>query len=98
MIIILRYFCIIRLHEEILDFYDFMKPTKEEHEMRSHVIKSVQDVVVEMWPNVKVFLYILGVLHIFFLFYLVPIDQRADVLNVYFLKSAICNKPYQLPS
>jgi len=42
------------LHEEILDFYDFLKPTKEEHEMRSHVIKSVRDVVVEMWPHVKV--------------------------------------------
>ena len=43
-----------RLHEEIIDFYDFLKPTREEHEMRSHVIKSVRDVVVDMWPKVKV--------------------------------------------
>lgn len=43
-----------RLHEEIEDFYDYMRPTVEEQRMREMVIKSVEKVVLDLWPFAKV--------------------------------------------
>uniref|UniRef100_H2YFN4 Terminal nucleotidyltransferase 4A n=1 Tax=Ciona savignyi TaxID=51511 RepID=H2YFN4_CIOSA len=52
---VVRNYCpgMVGLHEEIEDFYNFMRPTETERRMREHVIKSVEDVVKSLWPTCK---------------------------------------------
>lgn len=47
-------FRLLRLHEEILDFYNFMKPRTAEHAMRQEVIARVQEVIKRLWPTAEV--------------------------------------------
>ncbi len=45
---------IIGLHQEIEDFYDYMKPKPEEHYMREDVVKRITKVVNNLWPQARV--------------------------------------------
>lgn len=45
---------VIDLHEEITDFYEFMKPLEEEEFMRNRVVSRIEAVVERLWPNAKV--------------------------------------------
>lgn len=45
---------IIGLHQEIEDFYNYMKPTPEEHYMRQDVVKRISTVINDVWPEAKV--------------------------------------------
>ncbi|KAJ9587332.1 hypothetical protein L9F63_019159 [Diploptera punctata] len=45
---------IIGLHEEIEDFYNYMSPTPEEHELRFNVVRRIEKVVLSLWPQAKV--------------------------------------------
>lgn len=47
-------FRFLRLHEEMLDFYNFMKPRSAEHAMRQEVISRVQEVIKRLWPTAEV--------------------------------------------
>nr|XP_006127359.1 non-canonical poly(A) RNA polymerase PAPD7 isoform X2 [Pelodiscus sinensis] len=42
------------LHEEIIDFYDFMSPRPEEATMRREVVKRIETVIKELWPTADV--------------------------------------------
>lgn len=42
------------LHQEILDFYEFMKPRPAEQNMRRDVGNRVKEVIVRLWPTAKV--------------------------------------------
>ncbi|KAK4439189.1 Terminal nucleotidyltransferase 4B [Sesamum alatum] len=44
----------LQLHKEILDFCDFLSPTREEQQSRNAAIESVFDVVKYIWPNAEV--------------------------------------------
>ncbi|PNI38526.1 PAPD7 isoform 4 [Pan troglodytes] len=39
------------LHEEIIDFYNFMSPCPEEAAMRREVVKRIETVVKDLWPT-----------------------------------------------
>lgn len=43
-----------RLHEEIEDFFTYMCPSNEEHTLRLRVIKRIEQVIYELWPDSKV--------------------------------------------
>lgn len=43
-----------RLHEEIIDFYDFMSPRPEEAAMRREVVKRIETVIKDLWPTADV--------------------------------------------
>lgn len=43
-----------RLHEEIIDFYNFMSPCPEEAAMRREVVKRIETVVKDLWPAADV--------------------------------------------
>uniref|UniRef100_A0A8C9TXB6 Terminal nucleotidyltransferase 4A n=1 Tax=Scleropages formosus TaxID=113540 RepID=A0A8C9TXB6_SCLFO len=45
------------LHEEIIDFYEYMSPRPEEERMRMEVVDRIERVVKDLWPyaNVQVF-------------------------------------------
>ncbi|KAG8198497.1 hypothetical protein JTE90_017363 [Oedothorax gibbosus] len=45
---------VIGLHEEITDFYEVMKPTEEEAEVRLKVVEHVTRIVHSLWPQAKV--------------------------------------------
>lgn len=45
---------IIDLHNEINDFYEFMKPLPEEEFMRNRVVNRIERVVSRIWPRAKV--------------------------------------------
>lgn len=45
---------IVALHEEILDFYEYMSPTQEEHAMRKGVVRSIETIILELWPSARV--------------------------------------------
>nr|XP_039255416.1 terminal nucleotidyltransferase 4B-like [Styela clava] len=45
---------VVGLHEEIEEFHQYMKPTDEEQRMREHVIREVEEIVLELWPLAKV--------------------------------------------
>ncbi|KAF6197679.1 hypothetical protein GE061_008645 [Apolygus lucorum] len=45
---------IMALHQEILEFYEYMSPTPEEHNMRSQVVSNIEQLVLELWPNAHV--------------------------------------------
>ncbi|XP_062941877.1 terminal nucleotidyltransferase 4A isoform X2 [Cynocephalus volans] len=42
------------LHEEIIDFYNFMSPCPEEAAMRREVVKRIEIVVKDLWPTADV--------------------------------------------
>lgn len=42
------------LHEEIMDFYEYMKPRPSEYYMRFDVIARVSQVIVNRWPHARV--------------------------------------------
>ena len=42
------------LHEEIKDFFAYMSPRPEEHQMRDDVVRRVREVIHSLWPNAKV--------------------------------------------
>ncbi|XP_070603126.1 terminal nucleotidyltransferase 4A isoform X2 [Erythrolamprus reginae] len=42
------------LHEEIVDFYDFMSPCPEEAVMRREVVKRIETVIKDLWPTADV--------------------------------------------
>ena len=46
--------CNFSLHEEIEDFYNYMSPTPEEHELRFNVVRRIEKVVLSLWPQAKV--------------------------------------------
>lgn len=45
---------VIDLHDEINDFYEFMKPLEEEEFMRNRVVSRIETVVSRLWPQAKV--------------------------------------------
>ncbi|XP_069460868.1 terminal nucleotidyltransferase 4B isoform X2 [Ambystoma mexicanum] len=45
---------VLGLHEEIIDFYKYMSPRPEEAKMRHEVVKRIEQVVNELWPNAEV--------------------------------------------
>lgn len=45
---------IIGLHQEIEDFYNYMKPTPEEHAMREDVVQRISKVIKDVWPEAQV--------------------------------------------
>ncbi|XP_048067478.1 terminal nucleotidyltransferase 4A-like isoform X5 [Megalobrama amblycephala] len=42
------------LHEEIVDFYNFMSPCPEEEAMRRDVVNRIEAVIKNLWPTAKV--------------------------------------------
>uniref|UniRef100_A0AAR2LW02 Terminal nucleotidyltransferase 4A n=1 Tax=Pygocentrus nattereri TaxID=42514 RepID=A0AAR2LW02_PYGNA len=42
------------LHEEIIDFYNFMSPRPEEATMRQEVVDRIESVIKEQWPSADV--------------------------------------------
>ncbi|XP_061807050.1 terminal nucleotidyltransferase 4A-like isoform X1 [Nerophis lumbriciformis] len=42
------------LHEEIVDFFNFMSPCPEEEAMRRDVVKRIESVIKELWPTARV--------------------------------------------
>ncbi|XP_065676739.1 terminal nucleotidyltransferase 4A-like isoform X1 [Hydra vulgaris] len=42
------------LHQEIIDFYNYMAPMPEEEMMRNDVIQRITDLVVSIWPSAKI--------------------------------------------
>lgn len=46
--------CDFSLHEEIEDFYNYMCPTAEEHELRINVVRRIEKVVLNLWRDAKV--------------------------------------------
>lgn len=42
---------IFKLHQEILDFYEFIKPTAEEDEFRAKTVKIVKNLILAEWPD-----------------------------------------------
>ncbi|XP_056597989.1 terminal nucleotidyltransferase 4A isoform X1 [Triplophysa dalaica] len=42
------------LHEEIMDFYNFMSPRPEEATMRQEVVARIESIIKELWPSADV--------------------------------------------
>ncbi|XP_077454676.1 terminal nucleotidyltransferase 4A-like [Stigmatopora argus] len=42
------------LHEEIVDFFNFMSPRPEEEAMRRDVVNRIESVIKELWPTARV--------------------------------------------
>ncbi|MGH0139730.1 UNVERIFIED_CONTAM: hypothetical protein FKN15_072679 [Acipenser sinensis] len=42
------------LHEEIIDFYDFMSPRPQEAAMREDVVRRIETVIKDLWPTADV--------------------------------------------
>ncbi|XP_028978708.2 terminal nucleotidyltransferase 4A isoform X1 [Esox lucius] len=42
------------LHEEVVDFYNFMSPRPEEAAMRKEVVDRIETVIKELWPTARV--------------------------------------------
>ncbi|EZA49943.1 non-canonical poly(A) RNA polymerase PAPD5 isoform X2 [Ooceraea biroi] len=45
---------VIGLHEEIEDFFAYMCPSHEEHVLRMRVVKRIEQVIYDLWPDSKV--------------------------------------------
>ncbi|XP_062866054.1 terminal nucleotidyltransferase 4A [Trichomycterus rosablanca] len=45
---------VIGLHQEIIDFYNFMSPQPEEATMRQEVVRRIESVIKELWPSADV--------------------------------------------
>lgn len=46
--------CLAGLHQEILDFYEYMSPTIEEHNIRLQVVNNIEQIIHNLWPSAKV--------------------------------------------
>lgn len=48
---------VLGLHEEIMDFYNFMSPRPEEESMRKEVVNRIERIIKELWPasDVQIF-------------------------------------------
>ncbi|XP_028967980.1 terminal nucleotidyltransferase 4A [Galendromus occidentalis] len=44
---------IVGLHEEIEEFYEYIKPTRTEHQVRQEVVNRVKEVVRQLWPQAQ---------------------------------------------
>ncbi|KAG7235256.1 hypothetical protein INR49_002861 [Caranx melampygus] len=42
------------LHEEIMDFFNFMSPRPEEEAMRRDVVRRIESVIKDLWPTARV--------------------------------------------
>ncbi|XP_024113612.1 terminal nucleotidyltransferase 4A isoform X1 [Oryzias melastigma] len=42
------------LHEEVMDFYQYMSPRSEEAAMRKEVVKRIETIIKEQWPSADV--------------------------------------------
>lgn len=42
------------LHEEIVDFFNFMSPRPEEEAMRRDVVNRIEGVIKDLWPTARV--------------------------------------------
>ncbi|XP_046416128.1 non-canonical poly(A) RNA polymerase protein Trf4-1-like isoform X2 [Neodiprion fabricii] len=45
---------VLGLHQEIEDFFTYMRPSVEEQKLRLRVVKRIEDVIHDLWPNSKV--------------------------------------------
>lgn len=45
---------VVRLHEEIVDFFNFMSPRPEEEAMRRGVVSRIEGVIKDLWPTARV--------------------------------------------
>ncbi|XP_041100637.1 terminal nucleotidyltransferase 4A-like isoform X2 [Polyodon spathula] len=45
------------LHEEIVDFYDFMSPRPQEAAMRKEVVRRIETVIKDLWPTADVVIF-----------------------------------------
>ncbi|XP_033856416.3 terminal nucleotidyltransferase 4A-like isoform X1 [Acipenser ruthenus] len=45
------------LHEEIVDFYDFMSPRPQEAAMRKEVVRRIETVIKDLWPTADVLIF-----------------------------------------
>ncbi|XP_046386425.1 terminal nucleotidyltransferase 4A-like isoform X2 [Ischnura elegans] len=45
---------IVGLHEEIEDFFQYMSPTPEEHQLRLEVVRRIEKVTLHLWPEARV--------------------------------------------
>ncbi|XP_069757721.1 terminal nucleotidyltransferase 4B isoform X1 [Narcine bancroftii] len=45
---------VVGLHEEIIDFYNYMSPKHEEAKMRMEVVERIENVIKELWPSADV--------------------------------------------
>uniref|UniRef100_A0A4W3JC42 Terminal nucleotidyltransferase 4A n=1 Tax=Callorhinchus milii TaxID=7868 RepID=A0A4W3JC42_CALMI len=45
---------VVGLHEEIIDFYNYMSPRPEEEKMRMEVVARIESVIKELWPSADV--------------------------------------------
>ncbi|XP_055504381.1 LOW QUALITY PROTEIN: terminal nucleotidyltransferase 4B [Leucoraja erinacea] len=45
---------VLGLHEEIIDFYNYMSPRSEEAKMRMEVVERIENVIKELWPSAEV--------------------------------------------
>ncbi|KAG8231510.1 hypothetical protein J437_LFUL011548, partial [Ladona fulva] len=45
---------VVGLHEEIEDFYQYMSPTPEEHQLRLDVVRRIKKVTLRLWPEAHV--------------------------------------------
>ncbi|KAK6635937.1 hypothetical protein RUM44_001191 [Polyplax serrata] len=45
---------VLGLHDEIIEFYNYMSPKKCEHELRLKVVHKIENAIHELWPQAKV--------------------------------------------
>lgn len=45
---------VIGLHQEMEDFYAWMCPEEEEHDMRKRVVNRIEEIIVDLWPAARV--------------------------------------------
>ena len=55
-----KYGCLLRLHEEIIDFCGWLQPTESERASREDLIQRMRGVVSSVWPEDKVSLHVFG--------------------------------------
>ncbi len=48
---------ILKLHFEIIEFYNFIKPTKKENELRIKTFNEIKKIINNIWPNWKLAIY-----------------------------------------
>lgn len=65
---------LIFIFTEILDFCDFLSPTAEEQVSRTTAVQSVTNVITYIWPNCKVYFFLLRY----------DIDRKGEDLIVYY--------------
>ncbi|KAI8050421.1 hypothetical protein BDF22DRAFT_694833 [Syncephalis plumigaleata] len=46
-----------KLHDEIIDFINYIEPTAEEHEMRLLVVKHIEKVAKQLWNGAELFIF-----------------------------------------